>query len=70
MKFYALMETTIGESTYKPGDPVDLPNDSDEDKREIERYTEWGILSKTPPKASKDDSDTSETQRTRRSQKD
>jgi hypothetical protein len=66
MKFYALMETTIDEQTYKIGDQVELRNETDEDKRDIERYTEWGILSKTPPKASKGDSETSESQRTRR----
>lgn len=69
MKLYALMEYTDPDgTTHKVGDPVEMRNETDEDKLHIERYTSWGILSKNPPKAAKNDSESSESQRTRRTQ--
>lgn len=68
-RVYALMEfiDAAGDKHEVDGEPIDLPRNTDEEKRIYDRLIEYGVVSTTEPKIDKPKPDEGEPdQRTRR----
>jgi hypothetical protein len=57
VEVWALKQLTWGGKTHEPGDPVELPCDTDQERAEFERYLTHGIVTRSAPKGAPVESD-------------
>lgn len=57
IKAWALKQLTRDGKTHEPGDPVELPCDTDRERADFERYLAHGIITRDEPKSAPAESD-------------